>query len=69
MNRAARVAQILIYFFSPEDTTELGTLKKSVLYFPLDTRCSRLGLLKVLLWLAIAVVGPIITIMLLSGIA
>ena len=68
MKRTEQVAHILIYLFKPEDTTELGTIGRDFVNDSTDTPCSWLGPLKAALWVAIAVAGPILTLMFLSWI-
>lgn len=68
MKRIKEVAQILIYLFKPEDTTELGTIGRGIVNDSADTPCSWLGPLKAALWMAIAVAGPVFTPIFLSWI-
>jgi hypothetical protein len=68
MKRTEQVAHILIYLFKPEDTTELGTIERDFVNDSVDTPCFWLGPLKAALWMAIAVAGPILTLMFFSWI-
>jgi hypothetical protein len=68
MKRIEQVAHILIYLLKPEDTTELGTIGSGIVNDSADTPCSWLGPLKAALWMAIAVAGPILTLMFFSWI-
>lgn len=66
MRQTEQIAKILIYIFKPEDTTELRTNNSGGVYDPTDLTCSWFGPLKATVWLAIAVAGPILTLMFLS---
>jgi FAD/FMN-containing dehydrogenase len=68
MKRIEQAAQILIYLFKPEDTTELATIGMGIVNDSAGAPCSWLGTLKAVLWMAIAVAGPILTLMFLSWI-